>query len=226
MYRPLSLALLFLPTGALAFECATGPVGVNVEASRPVPVNLRLLVEHQLPFEGEAAVELLDPMGAKVPLKELSRDARTVALAPEAPLRPNTVYRFHDLLEGPLDLRFRTTAEPDLGKPAPPRVQTVQRERTSNDLGTIDRLTIVVDPASDAFHWEAQVASDLSFIDALVVRSTVPTLSVGTDRCGTPVAGYDHAATYSIRVRAVDAAGNESPWVVLPPSKPEVRRSW
>lgn len=215
---------LFTP--AWAVECHEGPLAVNVAADRPVPTNVHFLVQHGVAEGKPVEMELLGPGGTPLELKSGRRAPTSVELTPKEPLSSSATYRLHDKGAGRVDVTFRTGPGPDVEKPMPPRVLTTERQHATSTYGDVDRLLVVVEPSSDAHHWEVQIATDLTFLDALTVRSPDPAIGIGTERCVVTAAGYDRRVRYQVRVRAVDAAGNVSPWVMPPPSEPTIERSW
>lgn len=214
-----TLAALLGPASAWALTCPTGPVGVNIDTRRPVPTNARFLVElHDVAVEEDIGVRLKGPKGVDVPLKVERREASHMVVSPEAPLHRNTIYQLWNGEEGQLDVTFRTGAGPDERIPERPLVLEVGRDRYTSRLGPIDRMRVVVEQKTDAHHWEVELSEDLMFAHPQRVYGTDPTVDVGRSICRTNAAWYDGAQDYYVRVRAVDAAGNPSEWVILPRS--------
>ncbi|MCA9566385.1 MAG: hypothetical protein KC656_01025 [Myxococcales bacterium] len=228
MHRALlALGLLLAATPASALTCYRGPYAVNVDDTRLVPTNVRFFFEVRLmgPDE-EIKIELTGPRGVKIPVEIVERSPTHAVAVPTYELAPRTVYRIKDQVEGLVDVTFRTGDGPDRSTPERPRLQSLEREHSESRFGLIDRLLAVVEPASDASHWELELADDFSFVHPLVARSADPAISAGQERCSATVEGYDRTRSYYVRVRAVDAAGNRSEWNILPKSDPPPARRY
>jgi hypothetical protein len=213
---PILAALALLSPSALALECPQGPYAANVDLSRPVPLDARFAVEHPVVApDTDLKLALTGPRGVKVPLEPTRRGPSWAILKPAAPLLPHSLYQLADA-DGNVDVKFRTSATTDTDTPNAPLVQSVERELQESRFGTNDRVVVVIDPRSDAHHWELHMGRDLTFADPIIVISTRPTITAGTGRCGSNAPAYSTHTDYYLRVRAVDAGGNHSEWAMLP----------
>ncbi len=212
------LLALFAP--AYALDCPKGVIAASVDPQRPIPTNAHFFLELvDIAPDAALPVRLVGPRGVEVVLRALERSPDHAILSPEKPLTPNTTYRLEDDTRT-FQVSFRTSAGPDDRVPERPRILSVEREHFQSRFGAIDRLVVAVEPASDAFFWEIELAEDLSFTDPLVRRSADPTLIVGRSYCGVRVEQYRYDIPYHARIRAFDAAGNPSGWTTLPPLTP------
>jgi len=211
--RNLALALILgLSSNAYALSCIWGVYGANVGESDQVPVNVQFLVQHTFDETADLELELRDEADRPVPVTVQMRYGNAL-IVPDAELEPGSSYTLVSTGDdGWTSGMFTTGTDADTTAPDAPDLIELRRSYDITQWGDVKGIEATVTEVPDASYYEFELSTEPDFADAARVASVEATAMLGVGLCLSSFPDYKRSERYHVRARAVDLAGNPSPW--------------
>lgn len=206
----------FLPTGAWATTCASGPyASAPGDGASAVPINAQIVIWSTYSQFDASSVQIVATSGEVIEtdFEAIQDNGQAFKLSPLSVLEANSEYVI-EVSDGNDDWvfsTFETGADEDTTAPDMPTMAALTKGEDTNWFQPFSWITVEVDPADEAVYYRVESSADDTFdrSEFATVLAGNEGVVVTTGPCGDTLA-MDADDVGNVRLVAIDLAGNES----------------